>query len=165
MATYLQYADSSKQILGEYPSAVLVGARLHTCHATFVQTATTIAQTTLECELPRLLPGKVMVYPHMSWLRADDADAGALLAMGHRTYRDSTDTAIAALSTYWMTAVAVGAGDIQGLWPAISGVTTAGARPGTFDAQDGLRIFLTITVAMPNAADVIDVVVVYAHID
>lgn len=165
MATYLQYADDAKQITGEYPTGLMYGARLHTSHGVFTQTATTIAQTTLECELPRLMPGKVVVYPAMSWLRADDADAGALLKLGYRTYNDSNLVAQVADDDYWMVAVAVGAGNIQGLWPAVSGVTTAGARPAVFDAQDGLRIFASVTVAMPNATDIIELVVVYSHID
>lgn len=165
MATYLQYADESLQITGEYPNARDANARLHTMHATFVQTATTIAQTILECELPRLMPGKVIVHPQLSWIRADDADANADLHIGYRAYTDSTGAAVVADDNYWLDNVDVGGGNIQGLWPAITGVTTAGARPLMFDAQDGLRIVVMIDTAMPNATDVIEVVVVYSTVD
>lgn len=165
MATYVQYAAESEQVLDEYPTGLMVGGRLHVCHGVFTQTAATIAEAILECEMPRLLPGKVVVYPMLSWIRADDADANADLHLGYRAYVDSTGTTQVADDNYWMDNVDVGGGDKQGLWPAITGVTTAGARPATFDAQDGLRIVVMIDTAMPNATDVIEVAVVYAHID
>lgn len=164
MATQVQYADESIQVTDEYPSGLDVGARMHTLHATFVQTAATIADTILEMELPRLLPGKVIVHPQLSWLRADDADTNADLHIGYREYRDANGDIQVADDDYWMGNADVGGGALQGLWPSITGITTAGARPSKFDAQDGLRIVVMVDTAMFNAADVVEVVVVYSHI-
>ena len=164
MATYLQYADESKEITGEYPRGLDVGGRLHAVHGTFVQTATTIAQTILECELPRTLPGRIIVHPELSWLRADDADANADLHLGYRAYRDQSGATVVADDNFWLDNVDVGGGNIQGLVAGITGVTTAGARPSMFDAQDGLRIVIMIDTAMPNATDVIEAHIVYSHV-
>ena len=165
MATYTQYADASKQVTGEYPSSMDVEGRLHVMHAKFTQTATTIGQAILECECPPLLMGKVAVYPHLSWLRADDADVNANLSIGYRAYTNSSGVVVVADDDYWIVDADVGGGALQGAWSAITGVSTAGAQPAIFDAQDGLKIVITVDTAMPNATDVIEVVVVYSHIN
>lgn len=156
------YTANRKETLGEYPLALITGGRYKVMHDTYTYAAAGAIGDVIT--FPKLLAGRVVVYPMMSWIRADDADTNAVLALGHNAYVNRAGTTVAANTAYWMTAVAVGAGNIQGLWPAITGITTAGARPGEFDAQDGLEIVMTISTAAANSTDVYELVVVYGHI-
>jgi hypothetical protein len=147
------YTANHKNRTTEYPLALTTGGRIH-----YMQDSVTIAGTegtaTMSVTFPKLLPGKVVVIPAISWMRADDAQAGALLALGYNAFVDSAGVTQPAVLNYWLSAAAVGAGDLQGLIPAITGVTTAGARPATFDAQDGLEVVMTVTVANADVGDV-----------
>lgn len=164
MATVNRYsAQHPTTLSGNTPG--IYNARLHVMYDQYTFTAEEGAADTIEIDFPRLLPGKVVIFPQLSWVRADDADANGDLHLGYRAYRDSAGDTQVADDNYWLDNVDVGGGDKQGLIPAITGVTTAGARPLVFDAQDGLRIFMTLDTGNANVGDIYSVCIVYAHID
>lgn len=149
--------------LDEYPSALYNAAPLHVMWDLYTAAdagGTTNGARTIE--FPRLLPGKVVIFPELSMLVSDDMDASADLHIGHRAYVDSNGDTQAEDDNEWLDNVDSGGGAINATWADVTGYTSIGAR--VYDAQDGLRIFVTIDTADINANDTILLVVVYAHI-
>ncbi len=148
---------------GLKPEALNTSGNLHVMHDTY--TAAAAAGSTggaLYIDFPRLLAGKVVIYPHLSYLRSDDMSANADLHLGHRAYTDSTQTVIPEDDNEWLDNVDSGGGAIAAAISAVTGFV-AGTQGFEYDAQGGLRIFITIDTGDMDAGDVIELMIVYSH--
>lgn len=157
------YSAHHKETLDEYPSALYTGSGLRVMHDTF--TATVAAGSTggaLYIDYPRLLPGKVAIFPQLCALVSSDMSASADLHIGHRAYINSAGDTVAEDDDEWMADVDSGGGALNALWADVTGATLVDT--GVYDAQDGLQIFVTIDGGDIDIGDVISLTVVYCHV-
>ena len=162
MATAV-YSDNHQETLNEYPSALYTGTGLRYMYDTY--TALTAGGSTggaRTIDFPRLLPGKVIVFPQLCHIDSTDQEAGADLHIGHRAYVNSSRVTVAEDDDEWAADVDSGGGALNGFWADLTGATLV--APAVYDAQDGLRIFVTIDTGDISIGDTVTLVVVYAHV-
>lgn len=178
MAAILRYSAGSLQSRAaiDYQAVGFTSmARLHCMYDTYTFVAVEGSGSGgVQVEFPPLLDGQVLVIPRMCSVYIDDAGANTVFAIGHRAYRtsvkedpttgivNSLGVQVAENLAAFATGVADSAGPIANVW---SGLTTAVlVEPTAFDAQDGLRIVVTITAGDMDINDVLKVLCVYAHL-
>ena len=162
MATAV-YSDHHKETLDEYPSAIYTGGGFRVMYDTY--TALTAGGSTdgaRTIEFPRLLPGKVIIFPQLCHIDSSDQEAGADLHIGHLAYVNSSRVTVAADDDEWAADVDSGGGALNSFWADLTGATLT--APAVYDAQDGLRISVTIDTGDISIGDTVSIVVVYAHV-
>lgn len=157
------YSANHKQTLGEYPSALYTGGGFRVMYDTY--TAVTAGGSTngaRTVDFPRLLPGKVIIFPQLCHIDSSDQEAGADLHIGHRAYVNSARVTVAEDDDEWAGDVDSGGGALNDFWADLTGATLV--TPAVYDAQDGLQIFVTIDTGDISIGDTVTLVVVYAHV-
>ena len=157
------YSNRHKETLDEYPSALFTGGGFRCMFD--VHTAVVAGGSTngaYYIDFPSLLPGKVIVFPQLCHIASDDMEAGADLHIGHRAYVNSNRNTIAEDDDEWAADVDSGGGALNGFWADLTGATLT--VPQVYDAQDGLKVFVTIDTGDISIGDTVTLVVVYAHV-
>ena len=140
-------------VLGDKPENHYMGGHLryYRDSYTFTAAAGATAHTIYFAPLPA---GRIIVIPHLSKLIADDADATADLHMGYDSYVRYDTVTVAADDNFWLDNVDIGAGAVNAVLTAVTGVTAAGALPAEFNTLKGLTPTLMVDTADQNIGDV-----------
>lgn len=104
-----------------------------------------------------LPPGKILIYPALSWLRSSAMNATTILDLGHRAYVNNLGATVAQLADAFAADLDPAAAAINQAWPAVDPDLVLATRTSdTFNTQNSLKIYATITVGAIDAAEKID---------
>lgn len=123
----------------------------------------TAGSGTGEINIITLPPGRIRVYPHLSTITISQLGAGAVLSLGHRTYKTHLGVIVPEDEIEFLNGIDVSTGITpETFWALID--NTAEFVEMEYDTIHGLTIYATIESGSIQDGDTLDGVIVWARV-